>query len=183
MAEIQFFGEVDIHPTKKHISSEYPAWYFDRNVENMGEEVDRLDRQITRGEIPQDKMSEIKDQLDKTRERYQKILGSMPKLDGPAKDNAYKARKAMALEIKDGYFTRTQMLKGTADPHKEADRMSIPMIQVKPEYAEYLKASNVPIKDGKVTRDGLIKAWKITGKLINRHGGDEDTNAETLRRD
>jgi hypothetical protein len=183
MADIKFFGEVDIHPVKKHISSEYPAWYFDRNMDILKEEADSLERSLKKGDIPADKIADIRAQYEKVRNQYEQILRSIPKLEGTAKDAIHKARKALAAEIKDGYFSRTQMQKGTADAHKEADRMSVPMVAVKPEFAEYLRASNVPIVDGKVTRDGLVKAWKITGKLLNRHGGDEETNAEVLRRD
>jgi hypothetical protein len=183
MADIKFFGEVDIHPTKKHISSEYPAWYFDRNLDTLKEETEQLERALKRSDIPAEKIADVRAQYEKMKGQYEQILSSIPKLDGTAKDAVHKARKVLAAEIKDGYFTRTQMQKGTADAHKEADRMSVPMVPVRPEFAEYLRASNVPIVDGKVTRDGLVKAWKITGKLLNRHGGDEETNAEILRRD
>jgi hypothetical protein len=183
MAEIQFFGEIDIHPIKKHISSEYPAWYFDRNLDSLQEEIDKTERMLSKGELAPDKVPEFRDNLEKLRERHERIMSSLPKLEGDTKDRAHKARKAMASEIKDGLFGRGQMQKGTADAHREADRMVKPLIPVKPEFAEFLRASNVPIVDGKVTRDGLIKAWKITGKLLNRHGGDEETNVEVLRRD
>ena len=183
MAEIKFFGEVDIHPIKKTISSEYPAWYFTRAYDGLCEDVARLERTLARGDVPTDKIAQIKDRLEKTKERRDKIQESIPKLEGKDIDEMAKARKTMSSIIKDGYFTRSSMMKGTADAHKEAERMIKPKVDVKPEFIEYLKAANVPIVDGKVTRDGLVKAWKITGKLLNLHGKDEETDAEVLRRD
>jgi len=183
MSEIKFFGEVDIHPTKKMINSEYPAWYFDKPYEQLGEDVGRMERQLERGAIPSDKLGEFKDQLSKRQEQLRKINESIPKLTGEEKDKLAKARKDMASLIKAGYFTRTQMQKGLVDVHKEAERMVKPLVEVKPEFAEIIKGCNIKVENGKISRDNLVKAWKITGKLLNRHGGDEETNAETLRRD
>jgi hypothetical protein len=183
MAEIKFFGEADLHPTKHVISSEFPAWYAPRPMEQLGEEVDKMERQLDRGEIPSDKLSDFKDALRTKKEQSDRIRESIPKLGEPDKNRLDKARKDMANIIRSGYFTRSQMIKGTVDAHKEAERMVRPLIEVKPEWAEILKASRVPIVDGKVSRDGMVKAWKICGRLLNLNGGDEDTNAETLRKD
>jgi len=49
------------------------------------------------------------------------------------------------------------MDKGTVDAFKEAERMTVAKIDVKPEFAEIVKACNVPVTDGKVTRDHLPK--------------------------
>jgi hypothetical protein len=183
MAEIQFFGEVDIHPTKKIIASEYPAWYFDRPFEQLGEEVARLERALESDGVPKDKIGEFKDQLREKKARYERIAESIPKISGEEKDRLSRVRKEMGKIIQSGYYKRSDMMKGTVDAHREAERMVKPMVEIKPEFMELVKAARVPIVDGKCSRDGLVKAWKITGKLLNKHGGDEDTNAETLRRD
>jgi hypothetical protein len=183
MSEIRFFGEVDLHPQTKKISSQYPAWYAERPMEELKERIDGMERALDRDEVPRDRLAEYKDDLRKQKERYDAIRLSVPKLSGTDKDRIAKIRSEMGEEIKSGYFTRDSMVKGTADAHKEAERMVKPMIDVKPEYGDILKACNVKITDGKVTRDGMVKAWKIVGKLLNRHGGDEDTNPEVLRRD
>jgi hypothetical protein len=183
MSEIKFFGEVDVHPTKKVVMSEYPAWYMQKPMENLREEYERKERELERGVVPQDKIFSHKEDIEKLKEKYEKIVASIPKLSGEEKDKMSKARKEMSKIIQSGYYKRSDMIKGTVDAHREAERMVKPMVEVKPEYAEYLQAANVPIRDGKVTRDGLVKAWKLCGRLINIHGGDEDTNAEVLRRD
>lgn len=183
MAEIQFFGEVDLHPTKRMVSSEYPAWYFDRPLEQLGEEVGRMERQLDRGEIPQDRLGEFKDVLAQKKEQYGKITVSIPKLNDIDKDKYAKIRKELGKIIQSGYYTRSQMIKGTVDAHKEAERMVKPLVEVKPEFAEILQAARVKVENGRCSRDGIVKAWKILGKAINRNGGDEDTNSESLRRD
>lgn len=180
---IKFFGEVDIHPTKKVISSEYPAWYQERQLEQLEEEVAQRERQLDRGEITPDKLGEFREALSKRRETRDKIKSSIPKLTGAEKDNLAKVRKEMENIIREGYFTRSQMVKGTVDAHKEAMRMIKPMVEVKPEFAGILEGCNIKSKDGKVSRDEIVKAWKITGKLLNYYGGDEETNAEVLRKD
>lgn len=117
MSEIQFFGEVDIHPTKKVISSEYPAWYFDKPFEQLGEEVAKMERALASGKIPPDKVGDFKDQLRTKKDRYEKIQDSIPKLSGEVKDKLAKTRKELGALIKSGYYTRTQMEKGLVDAH------------------------------------------------------------------
>lgn len=183
MSDIQFFGEVDIHPTKHVIMSEYPAWTMTRQFENMKEDVDRMERQLKRGEIPDSHIADHKDMLRKKREQFEKIADSIPKMSDGDKDKVAKTRKEMGKVIQSGYFTRSAMMKGTADAQVEATRMIKPLVDVKPEFAEYVRAANVPITNGKITRDGLVKTWKIMGHLLNHYGGEEEINAETLRRD
>jgi hypothetical protein len=183
MADIKFFGEVDLHKKTGKISSEYPAWYFDRPLDNLREEVEHMERALERGGVPADKQAENRVKLENTKARYENILQSIPKLSPQEKDRLAKARKTMGEEIRSGFFTRSQMDKGTADAFKEAERMMLPKIEVKPEFADLLHSCNVPVVDGRVTRDNLAKAWKILGKALNRNGGEEETNVETLRRD
>lgn len=184
MSEIKFFGEVDLHKKRPGlVASEYPAWYFDRPLDELAEEIDKMERALENNRIPMDKIPDAKEQLAKYRDRYTQIMESCPKLSDVEKDKLAKQRREMGKLIAEGMFTRSSMQKGIVDAHKEAMRMSKPMIEVKPEHAELLRACNVKVVNGKVTRDGMGKAWKILGKLLNRHGGDEDTNVEVLRKD
>ena len=180
---IQFFGEIDYHPTKKHLSSEYPAWYFDRPLEQVKEESERMEREMARGVVPADKIPIYREKLAANKEKYEKIVSSIPKLEGGDMDDLAKLRKDMSKEIKDGYYTRNQMQKGLVDAHKEAERMVKPIIPVDGKLAELAGACKVRVVDGKVSRDGMVKMWKMTGKLMNYHGANEETNAEVLRRD
>jgi len=183
MSEIKFFGEVDLNPKKGTISSEYPAWYFDRPLDELYEEVGKMERAIARGNIPADKLVETREKLAQVKERYEKIMASIPQVSDVERDKLAKIRREMGKSISEGLFTRTQMMKGLVDAHREAERMTKPMIEVKPEMHSLLQACNVKIVNGKVTRDGMSKAWKMIGKLLNRHGGDEETNIEMLRKD
>jgi len=183
MSDIKFFGEVDLHPTKKFISSEYPAWYFDRPLANLEEDIRKLEKTLERKDVPADKLIAIRERLTSLKDRYVGIMEFVPRLSGDEVDKLAKTRKEMAKIIQSGLYPRSQMQKGTVDAHKEVERMISPKIAVRPEFAELIQACNVKITDGKITRDGLIKAWKMTGKLLNRHGGDEETNVEVLRKD
>jgi hypothetical protein len=53
-------------------------------------------------------------------------------------------------------------------------------LEVKSEtQAEILKACGIPIRDGKVSRKDMERAWKISGAAL----GEVDLNVERLRRD
>jgi hypothetical protein len=183
MSEIKFFGEVDLHPKKGNVASQYPAWYFDRPLDELYEDIGKMERALTRGAVPVDKVSEFREKLAQNKARYEKIMAAVPTLSDVEKDKLAKTRREMGKMISEGLFTRSQMMKGTVDAHKEAERMIKPMIPVRPEMTELLRACNAKVVDGKISRDGLVKAWKMVGKLLNRHGGDEETNSETLRKD
>jgi len=183
MSDIKFFGEVDLHPKKGNVTSQYPAWYFERPLDELSEEIGKMERALDRGGIPPDKAPEMREKLAKYKERYDKIMTSVPVLSDVEKDKLAKTRRDMGKLVQEGMFSRSKMMAGTADAHKEAERMIKPTIEVKPEMRSLLESCNVKIVNGKVTRDGMAKAWKIIGKLLNRHGGDEETNIEILRKD
>jgi hypothetical protein len=65
------------------------------------------------------------------------------------------------------------------DAHGELRKMTIPYISIKDnaKMCEMAKACNVPIVDGKVTREGLSKIWKIGTKHLGGYA-----NVETLRK-
>jgi len=51
MAEIKFFGEVDLNKKTGGVSSEYPAWYFDRPLDGLAEDVGRMERMLAKGVV------------------------------------------------------------------------------------------------------------------------------------
>lgn len=176
---IVFFGAMDRkrRDPSGPVSSAYPAWYFDAHLEEMKEEIDRKKRDLARGVIPPSEIEYAKEELRKQEDRYREILASKPKLSGKEKDDLYKVYKELQDQIIDSMPTYTEMMKGHADPHEEARRMTTPIISVG-RHSELFEALNIRVEGNKVTRNAASRAFKIIGKVLG-----ERTNIEALRRD
>jgi hypothetical protein len=75
-------------------------------------------------------------------------------------------------------FTASDMMRGTADAHVEAERMVKPCVKIQSEYeAGLAKACGMNIENGKVSRNDAARIWKIQGKLL----GESILDAEQLR--
>ena len=174
-SSIVFFGEID-RSEKGKIKSEFPAWYFENNVEDLEEEVGQKKRALERKNINWEDIEATKQEVALLEEKLKSIKGSKPKLKGADKDRVYKEYNRLKGEIRDSMFTRTEMMKGLASAHEEAKRMTEPGISVDPELAD---ACNIRLTKGKVSRNDASKMFKIMGKVL----GDVPTNTEYLRRD
>ena len=173
MADIEFFGEIDKNRSGK-ISSQYPAWYFDSQIEELSESIARKERSIKRGDMPSSEIGYAVSELDKERKKLDKISSSRPKIKGKDKDDMAKVYKEIGGQIAESMFTLSDMKRGTASAHEEARRMVKPIISVDPKLAE---ACGVKTTDGKVSRNDASKMYKIMGKLIG-----DNTNVEALRK-
>lgn len=172
---VKFFGKVDRKEGGK-IKSQYPAWFFDKQIDDLKESIESQERLIKSGaarEVSQD----MEARLERDKQRYKDILESRPELSEGDKDELNKRYKEFGSKIQESMFTHTDMEKGFASPNEEAHRMSDPIIEIKDKGVEILKECNVIPIDGKVSRNQLTKAWQIIGKALG-----ESTNAETLRR-
>jgi hypothetical protein len=175
---MKVFGDVD--KTKEGvIRSEYPSWYFDQHQEELEESIRQKEMAIDSDLIPKSEVPIIRERLDQERKRLDEIKASRPELSGVEKDNVVKAVTDIGGKIKSSMFTRSEMEKGLADAHVEAQRLSTPVIEIKSEAeAELVKACGIKIRDnGKITGDEARKVWKIGSKLV---GG--PSNVETLRK-
>jgi len=174
---VRVFGEVDRNKENKVIS-DYPAWYFDgQHTEDLEESVASAKRQLESDLIPTSDRHYVQERVKVMEEKLGKIKASKPKLSAQETDELAKARKDFGTSIKDAMFTRSDMMKGIADPHEEARRISEPCIKVKSEaHAEFLKACGARIEGDKVSRGDMEKAWKIASKLLG-----ESSNTEGLR--
>jgi len=177
MQDIEFFGGIDRKEGKpdSYITSEYPAWMFDRPVEDLQEEIARMEREINRGAIPPEQIARNKELLKSRKAKLELIQEQRPKLNDVTKDEFYKHYKELSKGIQDSMFTRSEMMLGTANAHEEAARMITPSILISPEIA---KMCNLKTVDGKISRNEAQRAWKMLGKTLG-----EPTNAEVLRRD
>jgi len=173
--EIVFFGEID-RDEKGVVKSEYPAYYFENNIEDLHEEIGTKERASARKDINWEDVESTKKELEMLKIKTTLIEKSKPKLKGGDKDKVYNEYKHLGDEIRDSMFTRTEMMKGLASPHEEAKRMTERGIKADPELAA---ACNVKVVGGKVSRNDASKMFKIMGKVL----GDVPTNTEFLRRD
>lgn len=174
VGDIKFFGEVDLNK-KGMKASEYPAWYFDRLIEDMEREVSRKEKALKAGQVRADMVNKIRAEVEMERERLYDIVNSKPKLSDVQKDKIAKEYKNLSEEIKDSMFTRSEMMLGFAPPHEEARRMSQPCIKIDPEIA---RSYGLTPRNGMVSRNDAERVYKVIGKYIG-----ENTMPEMLRRD
>lgn len=178
---VKFYGKIDIN---KHgnISSALPAWSMQTKIEELTESVESAERQIERGEVPYDKMGEVKEKIRKGKEKLEMILSSKPALSEEQENKLWKIYKSLGKDIQDSLFTRSEMKLGLASPHEELKRMKEPIIRISPEIAEICKENNVKVSSKSnthyVSRDGASLMWKVIGKYFG-----EASNVETLRKD
>ena len=176
-SQIKFFGSID-QTEKGQIKSTYPSWYFDVLKDNLKEGIAEKQRWLDNDLVPKDEIAVVKDQLAADKAKLREMNDTKPKWSGVQKDKMSKTRTDLGQKIKDAMFTRSDMMKGLADAHEEARRMSEPVIELDPEMTEIAQACNVRMEGKAVSRTGAEKIWKILGKALG-----EGTNTETLRRD
>jgi hypothetical protein len=170
--EIVFFGEVDRH-SKGGFSSEYPAWYFPRQLEEMKEELRGKEEAL---EVPGiARRQELRQQVAELKHRIHEIESSKPKLSAKQKDDLAGRMRELGEEIRSAMPPRSDMMKGLADSHEEVRRMTEPCVKIDPELA---RACGVPVTKGLATRDGAVKVWKIGTRALG-----EPSNVERLRRE
>lgn len=173
MEGIQFFGKVDRNKEGK-IASEVPAWTMETHLDDLTEGIERKERTIQRGEVPQSELPFAVAELEKSKARYDAIMESKPKFAPKDKDIIAKEYKRLGDEIKDSMFSDSDMRSGKADPHEEARRMVNPIITVNPALAA---ACGIKIQNGRMSRNDAVRMYKIIGKSLGDNG-----NAERLRR-
>ena len=181
MSEVSFFSEADMYTTKegkKIVSSEFPAWYNRSMVDDIKDDISMTEYAIKSGRLTEDKLMDARNKLTKLKEKVNVIENSIPKLSDKQKDMLSKVRGQIGEEIANSMFSRSDMTKGIADVHEEARRMSEPKIQLSPEMVDVAKMCNVNHLDGKVSRTGAEKMWKIVSRYLG-----EQSNTESLRRD
>jgi hypothetical protein len=178
--KISFFTEVDMTQKDggKIISSEYPTWYSETMLEDMKEDMQRDEMILRLKSVPEQQYPAIRARIERTKKKLAQIEQGIPELSEQDKNRVQKVRKELSKEISSMMFTRSQMLKGLADGHQEAKRMSEFRIPVNQDIADVARGCNVPIVDGKISRSGAEKIWKIASKYFG-----EMSNVEALRRD
>ncbi len=177
--DVQFFGSVDRKNKSKDgaITSEYPAFYFHTQYEELKESTEKQERQIKLGLVPATELPYITAELERSKQRIEDIEKSAIKFTGAQKTAIHDVYKDLAGQIADSMYTRTDMQKGLVDAHEEARRMSQPIISIKGK-EKFFHNMGIKANKGKISRNQASKAYKIIGKALG-----ENTNVEHLRRD
>ena len=174
----EFFGVVDRTKEGK-ISSEYPAWYFDRQVEIAEESIATKERSLKGGFVPRESEGEYRIAIDQEKKKLEQITSSIPKLSEVEKDKCAKAYKNMTNAISSSMYTRSDMMKNLVDAHDEHRLNSRPCIKASAEAAEIAIENGIEVADnGLMARKDAEKLCKIIGRAIG-----ENTNMERLRKD
>ncbi len=174
---MKIFGETDRTPSGK-VKSEFPSWYFDQQKEDLKKDIADSERALKSGAIPYPVRERTETELARRKERLKNIEAETPRLSDAEKDKFGKMRDGIGKKIGEATFKRSEMEKGLADAHEEAHRMVDPVIKIENEgEAEFAKACNIEIKDGKVSRNEMEKMHKIASKILG-----ESTDIEYLRK-
>lgn len=176
---IVYFGEVDINKKTGLPSSDYPAWCHDPQIEELKDEIRASEKAIDLELYKGKDLMRMREQLSIKKNRLEQILDSKPKVSDTDKDRIASARKELGERIGESMFTASDMMRGTADAHIEAERMVRPCVAIKSEYeAGLAKSCGMNIENGKISRNDAARIWKIQGKLL----GESILDAEQLRR-
>ena len=177
--DINFFGSVDRKGKREDgaVTSEYPAFYFHTQYDELKEETEKQERQLEMGLIPPSEAPYIKAEIQRNKDRLVDIQKANPQLTGPQKDAVYNMYKDLASQISDSMYTRTDMQKGLVDAHEEARRMSQPIISIKGN-EKFFHNMGIKADKGMISRNQASRAYKIMGKALG-----ENTNVEQLRKD
>ena len=175
----QFFSEADIDKNTGKIKSEFPMWYNPRLIQEIEDEVLTKEGALASGQVPRGQEADYRDNLNRLKDQLEKVK-NMSLVDDAKNDKQLlgKAIKDLAKEISSRLPSDTMCKKNLVDPNMEYRQMTQPCIDVKDDnMAELAKACNVPITDGKITREGACKMWKIGTKFMGEYA-----NIEMLRK-
>jgi hypothetical protein len=169
--EIVFFGEVDRHP-KGGFSSEYPAWYFENQLNDLKEELKGKEGAL---QLRLGDNAELAFQVGQLKTRIKDIESSNKKLTSAQTDRLSKYVNEVGEQLRDHMPPLSDMKRGLADAHVEVKKMTTPCIKVPKELAD---AAGIRLHRGMATRDAASKAWKIGRRKLG-----EESNTERLRRE
>ena len=182
---MKIFGEVDKTKEGK-TKSEYPSWYFKQQKEDLEDSVRHRKSMLEQDLVPTSERNITRERLKQESTRLEQIEQSTPRFTEKEIDDISKIVKTssgvnngtLSAKISESMYKRSEQDRGTSDAHEEARRISIPCVKLDEREIEFAKACEVPISnDGKVTRKGAEKIWKIGRRIIG-----EISNTEVLRK-
>lgn len=164
--DIQFFTEADYNDKGK-IAVDLPAWYFDKNIQELEENINTLTRQINDGVYTGTKKRDAERRLNLCQGKLDKINEGTPQLKGQIKDKVASSCKELGDRIADSWFSYDSHWKQTADPHEVAKRINTPCIEIKDQAVySFAKQRGMEIKNGKISQNNANLVWKSMRKLL-----------------
>ena len=151
------------------IRSEYPAWMMDNQINELGEEMDTLERDLEGGYIPSDNIFDAKAALKNMQDRLDEIVISRPEYSRHEQNLMLDELKRLDKEVSETLYSRYDQLKGKgsiARPQQEADLNDKPCIKLNPVIAEAFNVSNIT-DDGRVSRNAADRVRKIMYHYFN----------------
>jgi hypothetical protein len=178
--DIEFYGAVDKNK-KGQIASHMPAWYLTQHKEELDKNIDELQGALDRGFVPDTEKELHRDRLVQFKKKRDEINESQPHFTENQKDQIDKISTEIGKKISAAMYTRSDMIRGTADAHEEARRMADPCIKLSGHQVMLAKKAGCKISDVKgdamISRTDAERVWKFCKKAI-----DEPTNTELLRK-
>lgn len=179
-SKVTFFTESDID-SKGRIINTYPTYFNRKQHEDLEEDIRRYNAMIAQSDgnptlrghvgVFREKLKECKSRLeamDKVRPEFKRNA-----------DTINKMTVELGEKIGESMFTRSDMMKGLADAHEEARRMSEPVIKLTPEMAGIAKANGISFDRNRcISRNAATRLWQLGREALR-----EPRNAEMLRRD
>lgn len=175
----QFFSEADIDKNTGKVKSEYPIWYNPKLIQEIEDEVVSKEIALKTGQVPQGYESEYRENLSRLKDQL-KTVQNMTLVDDAKNDHAKlgDALKDLATILKSEMPSNKLCERNLVDPNQEYQKITKQYIPVKDDnMAELARACNVPIVDGKISRGGIEKMWKIGTKYLGDYA-----NVEVLRK-
>lgn len=175
--DVKLFGDTDINKHGRR-GSEMPSWYFRAQKEELENNISVTKGSLARGEVREDMKPQIIADLKRMEEKLDKINADHPVLKGGNQDAVKKVSDSLGSKIAEAMYTRSDMMRGVADAHEEARRMSEPCIELRGDEMVLAKKSGCRISnEGKVSRTDAERVWKIARRALG-----EQSNTEVLRR-
>lgn len=178
--DIVFFSAVDRDSKTGEVKSEYPAWWHDRQIEELEGSIHSQQQFLDRNKVPSDHRGDAEAALLRDKEKLEEIKSAQPKYTSAQKDTIAKGFNDIKELIAEALPTQRSLDRNIVDHHQEAMRMSKPCISIKknPHLAKLAEACNVPIsRKGEISRDHATKMAHIMGKSLG-----ERFFVEALRR-
>ncbi len=182
--EINFFSKIVMN-AHGQIANDQPAWCNKRQTEQLREEIRAIEYRLDNKQITGAYEPIARAELVQRKERLGAIERSFPNLSDRQRDKIDAECKDLGEKLSRSMFTRSDMMKGVADAHEEADRMTEPCIKLTDWQAgkaneHGYRLSNAANRNGKevsTPRDCAMKLWKILRKALG-----ESAHTELLRK-
>ena len=174
---IMFFTESDIDPVTKKIKNTYPTYFNRKQKEDLEEEIRKMEKGLDNKYYQADDIGRVRETLSRAKKSLETLQEQAPSME-KNKDRIYNMTKELGEKIAPAMFSRSDMMKGTADAHEEARRMSEPTIELSPELVGTALANGMKVHGRMVTRDDAVRLWQFGKRTLG-----ELSDAEILRRD